>query len=120
MNGTVLIYETSLEVERPECLSLGCLKKFGLEAVEKTDLTLRRFSVENYKNPKNSYTVVMFLNESHLILTSYPEASILEFEIASCKKVSLSNLIAWIQTHEDYKVMTYFYLEKNENNLWQI
>lgn len=92
-SGTVLRCILTLKTRHP--LTLQRLRAYARESIEKLGLGFRRFAVEKYQGVKGAYTVIAFLNESHLELTAYPEDNRLEVEVASCKKVPLQSYLDW-------------------------
>lgn len=59
------------------------------EVVKDIGLTFRRFDYEPYDSIKNpqALTLMVYLQESHVILECYPEDGVVEFQIGSCKEV---------------------------------
>ena len=114
MNGTVICYGASIRTKEFNTLKLQALLA---KLVEKVGLEGRRFDVEDYEKPEGARTIVLYLNESHAMFTTYPESSILEFEIASCVDLQLSPMIAYIK--KNYVLITDYLQKKDGNGIWR-
>lgn len=118
MIGTVLIYNVTLKVKKLDFLRLDNLKELSLKLISLCGLGFRRFSVEKYGYPSLAYTLVMFLNESHFIITTYPESRVIEIELASCKDIDIKEMVHEICFTEGLSLITDFCMRKKEN-VWQ-
>lgn len=116
--GTVMRFGATLEVLHPDALYLRRLKAFGVQAIEKLKLTYLSFTHAKYPGHENAYTCVFFLKESHLVLTAYPEDRTLEFEVASCKTVGLTDLLHWLHAQEQLKIVSIFANDKDDEGRW--
>lgn len=117
-HGTVMFFSATLSITNEKLFSLPSLKKIGQEAVNKIGLGLRRIEDERYPG-KDAYTLIFFLNESHLALTTYPENGLIELEVASCKTVSLTEMIHWLKTIDGVNIKTSFCIDKNDEGKWE-
>jgi S-adenosylmethionine/arginine decarboxylase-like enzyme len=83
--GNVFSQKATLKAENLDLMRLDILKEMSLGTVKYYGFCFRRFSVERYPGHCYAHTLVSFIDESHLVLTTYPEISILEVELSSCK-----------------------------------
>lgn len=118
MSGTITVYGCTLYSELQKAFTLKSLKELAKECIKSVGFTLRRFDAEEYKKPKEARTLVAYLNESHLMLTTYPEDKLIELELATCKQVQLSGLVARLQAHEEFIIRTQFIVDKDEHGKW--
>lgn len=116
--GNVSFFFASLRVSDKTLFKSGNLKDFTKHITDKLGFTIRKVLVENYQKPKNANTVVAFLNESHLILTSYPEKKLLELEYASCKEVGLGEFIGWLAKYPGIEMLSELGVDKDESGHW--
>ena len=120
MKGNIYAEKITLHARRDELLQLESLKNLGEDLVKHSGFTFRRFSVENYRTPKNAYTLVCFLDESHLILTTYPEHDLLEVELTSCKLPRMPLYSFLVPCNEDWTPITMTRLVKDSSNNWNV
>ena len=116
MIGTVLRFGATMTSAKP--YALPRLRAYAREAIDSLGLGFRRFAVEKYPKFKNAYTLIAFLNESHLELTTYPEDNVIELEVASCRSVCLEDFLHWTASIKDLKVVSSFVLRKDELGNW--
>jgi S-adenosylmethionine/arginine decarboxylase-like enzyme len=120
-NGTIILFAATLEYKDPNAVKMDELKDWSIRAIKALGLGFRRFSVENYKEPKNAYTLVCFLDESHFMITTYPEHKMIEVEFGSCKEIeSLTKFISFLTEKDKFSIHSSVVLEKdNEDGRWK-
>lgn len=116
--GNVTFYFASLHVPDESLFALEHLKDLAREAVCRLKFKIRRMLTCNYEAGKNAYTVVVFLNESHLLLTCYPEKKLLELEFASCKEVKLGDFVGWLSNLQFPRITSEFGIDKDDKGQW--
>jgi len=114
MNGTVLMYGATIKTGTFSTHKLVNLIKY---LVKKAGLSERRFDIEDYGQPEGAKTITLYLDESHCMITTYPEEALAEIELASCKYIDLRAMLEWIKGH--YEVVTDFFLRKNKEGIWE-
>lgn len=116
-HGTVLVFGATLETTG-KLYKIKQLEQLSNSAIRAVGLNARRAVWEDYKQPEGAYTFIVFLDESHFILTTYPEDKIIELEFSSCKQVNLEPLVKWLQSHEEFMIKSQFCTEKNDKGEW--
>jgi S-adenosylmethionine/arginine decarboxylase-like enzyme len=106
--GNVQFYFATIKNVPREHFNANFLKDFIKERVKALRLTIRKIQAQSYGR-RGAMTVVAFLNESHLIITTYPEHRIAELEFASCRKCETCLLFPGIIGTVDDKYL----IEKN-------
>jgi len=60
-------------------------------------LTTRRIDVERYQ--PQGFTIILYLEESHILLEAYPEDELIEFHIGSCKVLDEEDVLFAIEKY---------------------
>lgn len=47
---------------------------------------IKRFDAEDYEG--GGWTIIIYLEESHICLESYPESQLVELEVSTCKRIT--------------------------------
>jgi len=119
MIGNVVVFNATLRF----CCKDIVRNKYAMTELLRTacdiaGFRIRRIVEEDYRKPKGAKTLVAFLNESHAIVTTYPENKTIELEIAGCKNFNYEALCIWLREKQQVTEMRYFAMEKDALGNW--
>lgn len=115
--GTILFFNATLTVLEHRFYQLEKIKELIERSTSYLGLRLRRTVTERYGENK-AFTMIGFLDESHILVTTYPEYMVAELEIASCKTIELESYVGWLSKHELFVVHNTVVLSKDEQGKW--